>query len=115
MEISESDIARFTHEINGLHIKPDQLLFLDEISTDNRSMIRKRWWFLRGIKPVYRSYFQRGSRMSLLSFLGVNGIVETVETLGTFDRSKFSIRFRKNPEVSWTVKCLGTGWSFDPC
>eukprot|EP00734_Pompholyxophrys_sp_LG126_P000420 Pompholyxophrys_sp_v1_NODE_169_length_1390_cov_9.627715.p1 type:complete len:351 gc:universal NODE_169_length_1390_cov_9.627715:276-1328(+) len=89
MEISESDISRFTHEINLLHVKPDQLLFIDEMSTDNRSMIRKKGWFLRGIKPIYRSYFKRGSRISLLSFLGVNGIVETVETVGTFDRTKF--------------------------
>eukprot|EP00734_Pompholyxophrys_sp_LG126_P000466 Pompholyxophrys_sp_v1_NODE_203_length_1199_cov_3.503497.p1 type:complete len:199 gc:universal NODE_203_length_1199_cov_3.503497:133-729(+) len=65
MEISEMEIARYTHEINLLKVKPDQLLFIDEMSTDNRSMIRKRGWFC-GVKPVYRSFFKRASRISLV-------------------------------------------------
>eukprot|EP00734_Pompholyxophrys_sp_LG126_P000251 Pompholyxophrys_sp_v1_NODE_71_length_2433_cov_27.899117.p1 type:complete len:348 gc:universal NODE_71_length_2433_cov_27.899117:1230-2273(+) len=89
MEISKLEIARFTHEFNSLRVKFDQLLFLDEMSMDNRSMIRKKGWFPRGERPVYRSFFKRGIRISLLCFLGVDGIVECVSEPGTFNRKNF--------------------------
>eukprot|EP00734_Pompholyxophrys_sp_LG126_P000415 Pompholyxophrys_sp_v1_NODE_166_length_1404_cov_1.601927.p1 type:complete len:352 gc:universal NODE_166_length_1404_cov_1.601927:1110-55(-) len=89
MEISFNDIVRFTMEVNTLRPLPHQLLFLDEMSTDNRAMLRKRGWFLRGHRPIYKSFFRRGARISLLSFLGVDGVVENFQTSGTFDRLKF--------------------------
>eukprot|EP00733_Pompholyxophrys_punicea_P002042 Pompholyxophrys_punicea_v1_NODE_1332_length_784_cov_12.840878.p1 type:complete len:190 gc:universal NODE_1332_length_784_cov_12.840878:648-79(-) len=46
-------------------------------------------WFLRGHRPVYKSFFQRGTRLSILSFLGVDGLFETFHTEGTFDRQLF--------------------------
>eukprot|EP00732_Lithocolla_globosa_P004286 Lithocolla_globosa_v1_NODE_3889_length_1557_cov_27.918775.p1 type:complete len:387 gc:universal NODE_3889_length_1557_cov_27.918775:336-1496(+) len=89
LEIREEEIARFTREVNCVHPLPYQLLFLDEMSTDNRSMLRKRGWFLKGAKPIYRNLFNRGKRLSILSFLGVNGFVSNYETGGTFDRLAF--------------------------
>eukprot|EP00733_Pompholyxophrys_punicea_P001423 Pompholyxophrys_punicea_v1_NODE_708_length_1416_cov_25.707568.p1 type:complete len:373 gc:universal NODE_708_length_1416_cov_25.707568:254-1372(+) len=62
---------------------------VDEFSTDNRSMLRKRGWFLRGERPIFRSYFRRGTRISMLAFLGVDGFVDFYDTEGTFDRHKF--------------------------
>eukprot|EP00733_Pompholyxophrys_punicea_P002001 Pompholyxophrys_punicea_v1_NODE_1271_length_827_cov_2.349741.p1 type:complete len:129 gc:universal NODE_1271_length_827_cov_2.349741:82-468(+) len=52
-------------------------------------MLRKRGWFLRGHKPVYKSLFQRGSRLSYLAFLGVDGLFEAYETQDTFNRLLF--------------------------
>jgi hypothetical protein len=89
MEISFGDIARFTEEINRYMPLYEQVLFLDEMSTDNRSMLRKRGWFLQGKKPVFRTAFRRGKRLSVLSFLGVEGFSETYKTEGTFDRLLF--------------------------
>eukprot|EP00733_Pompholyxophrys_punicea_P001942 Pompholyxophrys_punicea_v1_NODE_1204_length_868_cov_14.371614.p2 type:complete len:113 gc:universal NODE_1204_length_868_cov_14.371614:130-468(+) len=86
MEIPEDEIAPFTTQINSLSPLPDQLCFLDEFATD--ITIRKKGWFLRGHRPVYKSFFQRGSRISGLSFLGVNGLFETF-TEGTFNRLHF--------------------------
>eukprot|EP00732_Lithocolla_globosa_P005012 Lithocolla_globosa_v1_NODE_4894_length_1344_cov_6.214119.p1 type:complete len:355 gc:universal NODE_4894_length_1344_cov_6.214119:194-1258(+) len=90
-DISISEIARFCHELHSLPfaLLPDHLLFIDEISTDNRSMLRKRGWFLSGTRPVFHSPFRRGPRISLLTFLGVGGVVEDFETEGTFDRLLF--------------------------
>eukprot|EP00734_Pompholyxophrys_sp_LG126_P000366 Pompholyxophrys_sp_v1_NODE_136_length_1649_cov_15.867001.p1 type:complete len:346 gc:universal NODE_136_length_1649_cov_15.867001:504-1541(+) len=89
MEVSVDSISRFTIELNSLDFCADQLLFLDEFFTDNRSMLRKHGWFLRGQRPVIKSCFQRGQRISILAFLGVDGIVENYETSGTFDHLTF--------------------------
>eukprot|EP00734_Pompholyxophrys_sp_LG126_P000474 Pompholyxophrys_sp_v1_NODE_211_length_1152_cov_1.803099.p1 type:complete len:242 gc:universal NODE_211_length_1152_cov_1.803099:105-830(+) len=78
MEISFLEISRFTEEINSVRPLYEQLIFLDEMSTDNRAMLRKRGWFLRNTKPIF-----------ILSFLGVNGILETFKTEDTFDRKLF--------------------------
>eukprot|EP00734_Pompholyxophrys_sp_LG126_P000476 Pompholyxophrys_sp_v1_NODE_214_length_1136_cov_21.164662.p1 type:complete len:281 gc:universal NODE_214_length_1136_cov_21.164662:899-57(-) len=89
MEVSNDDISRFTIELNALGFCHDQLLFLDEMSCDNRSMLRNRGWFLRGKRPIVRDCFRRGTRISILAFLGVNGFVECFDTCGTFDRLLF--------------------------
>ena len=82
-------MTRFTYEINLLCPLPDQLLFLDEMSIDNCSMFRKRGWFVQGKRPFFRGLFTRSARISVLTFLGVNGIVENYQTFGTFDRKLF--------------------------
>eukprot|EP00732_Lithocolla_globosa_P002706 Lithocolla_globosa_v1_NODE_1873_length_2282_cov_108.426325.p1 type:complete len:360 gc:universal NODE_1873_length_2282_cov_108.426325:102-1181(+) len=89
MEISFDDVVRFMMEVNALCPLPHQLCFLDEMSTDNRAMLRKRGWFIRGSRPVWKSFFRRGTRISVLSFLGVDGLFESFETSGTFDRQEF--------------------------
>eukprot|EP00734_Pompholyxophrys_sp_LG126_P000450 Pompholyxophrys_sp_v1_NODE_193_length_1247_cov_3.399832.p1 type:complete len:140 gc:universal NODE_193_length_1247_cov_3.399832:658-1077(+) len=89
MEIMFCEISRFTHEINLIHPLMEQLLFLDEMSTDNRAMLRKRGWFLKNTKPQHYSLFRRGTRLSILSFLGCNGLVQTYQISGPFDRSAF--------------------------
>eukprot|EP00732_Lithocolla_globosa_P004964 Lithocolla_globosa_v1_NODE_4824_length_1358_cov_9.409823.p1 type:complete len:358 gc:universal NODE_4824_length_1358_cov_9.409823:106-1179(+) len=95
LEISLEEIARFTYEINQIKPLWFQLCFLDEFSTDSRAMLRKRGWFLRGRRPVYRSLFRRGTRLSCLCFLGALGIVDFFRTAGTFDRLHFFHCVRK--------------------
>eukprot|EP00734_Pompholyxophrys_sp_LG126_P000463 Pompholyxophrys_sp_v1_NODE_201_length_1202_cov_19.293810.p1 type:complete len:111 gc:universal NODE_201_length_1202_cov_19.293810:763-431(-) len=89
MEIKFEDIARFTFDVNLIHPLPDQLLFLDELSTDNRAMLRKKIGFCSTRNLYGRVFFRRGARISLLAFLGVGGIVENCLTEGTFDRDLF--------------------------
>jgi hypothetical protein len=89
MEIRADEIYRYSNEINIICPIPGQLLFLDEMSTDSRSMLRKKGWFLRNMRPFFRGIFHRSSRISILAFLGVDGLVECYETEGTFDRQRF--------------------------
>jgi transposase len=89
IEIQENELIRFTLEVNDLSPLPSQLLFLDEMSCDNRSMLRKRGWFHRRSKPIVHLSYRRTDRISILSFLGCDGLVETVMADGTFTRQLF--------------------------
>ena len=89
IEVKASDIVRFTNEINSLDWTPDNLLFLDEVSFDNRGMIRKRGYSIKGTKVLIRGEFVRKTRVSLLCFINVDGLVESYMTDGTFNRLKF--------------------------
>jgi transposase len=89
MQVRQKDVSRFTSEMNFIQPLQDQLLFLDEMSCDNRSMLRKKGWGLIGEKVLHRAIFKRSKRISVLAFLGVDGIVEVFQEEGTFTRLKF--------------------------
>jgi hypothetical protein len=90
IQIQENEVARFTYEVNSLRPTHPQLLFLDEVALDNRSMIRKRGWFIKGSFPYYNDHFNRTSRISIHCFLAHDGIIETFPTEGKFDRLMFA-------------------------
>eukprot|EP00644_Phytophthora_capsici_P013952 jgi/Phyca11/120216/e_gw1.40.329.1 len=89
MHIKELDVFRFVDELAHINWCYSNLIFLDEVSFDNRGMIRKRGYSLKGQTIAIRGDFQRKPRISVLAFLGVAGIVGAYNTLGTFDRVEF--------------------------
>lgn len=89
MEIRLGDINRYMEELYQIRPLHSQLLFIDEVSMDNRDMLNHVGWFMKGGTPYYRGYFQRTSRMSFLSFANVNGLFENFHTEGTFTRDVF--------------------------
>ena len=95
MEIRQVEIARFTIEVCEISPLFEQLLFMDEMSTDNRSMVRKKGWFMKNSCPVFFGIFRRSKRISILAFLGVDGLVDYFQTNGTFDRFTFFTSIRK--------------------
>ncbi|RHY75168.1 hypothetical protein DYB38_013544 [Aphanomyces astaci] len=60
MHIKERDISRFIEELSQVDWCHSNVLFLDEVSFDNRGMIRKRGYALRG-KTVAIQRAQHGS------------------------------------------------------
>ncbi|KAF4129962.1 putative DDE superfamily endonuclease domain-containing protein [Phytophthora infestans] len=89
MNIKINDIVRFTLELSTIKWCQMNIQFLDEVSFDNRGMLRSRGYCLKGKKLAFRGEFNRKARVSLLCFISVDGLVETFHTDGTFDRSKF--------------------------
>lgn len=89
IEIKESEIIRFALELNSITWTPENIMFLDEVSFDNRGMLRKRGYSIRGKKVLIRGEFTRKPRVSLLSFINIEGLVETFMTEGTFNRVIF--------------------------
>ncbi|KAJ3401598.1 hypothetical protein HDU80_005875 [Chytriomyces hyalinus] len=53
MHIKETDIMRFTFEVNSLDWSLYSIVFLDEVSFDNCGMVRKRSYALKGKKLLY--------------------------------------------------------------
>lgn len=89
IEIQTKDIQRFSDELNGLVWLPHNLVFLDEAGFDNRGILRKKGHGLRGKRLIYRGECCQKPRVSLLCFLGMDGLLESFSVEGTFDRSKF--------------------------
>ncbi|KAG1711621.1 hypothetical protein DVH05_008869 [Phytophthora capsici] len=70
MHIKEQDVFRFVEELSNIDWTHHNLVFLDEISFDNRGMTRKRGYALKGKVVAIRSDFQRKPRVSILAFIG---------------------------------------------
>lgn len=65
------------------------LTFLDEVSFDNRGMLRNKGYGVRGERLVHQGEFVRKPRISLLCFLGQTGLQASYQTEGTFTRKIF--------------------------
>ena len=89
IQIKESDIVRFANEVNSLTWSSENIIFLDEVSFDNRGMLRKRGFSVRGTKVLVRGEFVRKPRVSLLCFINAYGLLESFMTEGTFNRLNF--------------------------
>lgn len=89
IQIRVDCIVKFEEEISCLPWLHSNLVFLDEVSFDNRCMLRNKGYAIRGKKLIHRGEFRRRPRESLLCFLGESGIFETFSTEGTFNRLKF--------------------------
>eukprot|EP00644_Phytophthora_capsici_P006574 jgi/Phyca11/118488/e_gw1.36.361.1 len=98
MHIKEKGVFRFVEELSRIDWSYQNLVFLDEVSFDNRGMVRKQG------KPSRFGDFSRKPRVSILAFIGVNGIIDYFNTEGTFDRVEFvkccrSFAFSKRGQV----------------
>lgn len=94
MHIKEQEIFRFTEELSHIDWSHQNLEFLDEVSFDNRGMIRKRGYALKGKKVAIRGDFERKPRVTVLVFMGVNRVIDYFNTEGTFDRVEFTKCFQ---------------------
>jgi hypothetical protein len=68
---------------------PSNVVFLDEVSVDNRASIRKRGYGKKGRPLIVRGEYGRMPRVSMLSFATVSGVNETFMVEGTFNRTEF--------------------------
>lgn len=82
IQVREDELASINWNLHNL-------CFLDEVSLDNRGMLRSRGYAKVGEKLIFRGEFNRKARVSLLCFLGQSGILNTYMTDGTFTRQKF--------------------------
>ncbi len=54
----------------------DWIVWLDETGCDHRTNIRKFGYSLRGLPPVYHRFLIRGTRISAISALCTEGMVD---------------------------------------
>ncbi|KAH9123446.1 hypothetical protein AeMF1_005564 [Aphanomyces euteiches] len=116
IHIELTDIIRFTNEMSIVDWSQLNIQFLDEASFDNRGMLRRRGYCLKGTKLAFRGEFNRKARVSILSWIGIDSIVEIFHTDGTFDRSKFIDSCRIHAHSGKSVKAYpgpGSIWILD--
>lgn len=89
IQMQTMDVLRYCEELSMISWILEMLVFLDEVSFDNLDMLRKNGYGVKGQRLLYRSEFCRKARVSLLCFLGVNGLLNTFMTENTFTRMKF--------------------------
>lgn len=89
MQIRDDEITRFVRELLSVPWDLSNLVFLDEVSFDNRDMLRRKGYGIVGQKILYRGEFCRKPRVSFLCFLGVGGMLDSFWTDGTFNRRNF--------------------------
>ncbi|XP_065076362.1 uncharacterized protein LOC135699965 [Ochlerotatus camptorhynchus] len=89
IQIKEHEILRYCSELSSFDWDTYQLVFLDEVSLDNRSILRDRGYGIKGKRLVFRGEFVRRPRASFLCFLGLHGVLDCFETEGTFTRKIF--------------------------
>lgn len=95
IQIKIKDVIRFCDEMTVIDWSWETLVFLDEVSFNGSDMLRKNGYGKRGQSLVYRGEFKRSARTSLLCFVGVDGLLESYETDGTFNRKIFAEFCRK--------------------
>ncbi|KAG6963078.1 hypothetical protein JG688_00008326 [Phytophthora aleatoria] len=64
MHLKERYIFRFAEELSRIDWTHQNIVFLDEVSFDNRGMLRKRGYSIRGTTIAIRGYFQRKPQKS---------------------------------------------------
>ncbi|XP_039450495.1 uncharacterized protein LOC120429488 [Culex pipiens pallens] len=89
IQIRQDEIVRYVKELLSFPWDLFNLVFLDEVSFDNRDMLRTKGYGIVGQKVIYRGEFCRKPRASMLCFLGSGGMLDSFWTEGTFTRVKF--------------------------
>lgn len=90
IQFQMDDLLRYTEDLNRFPWFLNNLVFIDEVNCDNRCILRKNGYSIKGTKLLYRGEFVRKPRRSLLCFLGIKGIINSYDTEGTFNRKKFT-------------------------
>lgn len=104
LQIKEEDVIRYYNELSAIQWDYHNLLFIDEVSFDNKAMLRNKGFGARGKRLLFRGEFVRKPRESLLCFAGQDGMVEVCHTEGTFTRAKFFDYCKRFPLNSGLVQ-----------
>lgn len=90
-QIAKQRCAEFRGDFMAqiLEYPRDFLVFLDETGSDNRDHIRKFGYSLRGETPIYHRFLVRGTRISTVTALSSEGIIDYQFTTGTVNGDKF--------------------------
>jgi len=86
------DKARFINEISQYDI--NQLVFCDEVFSDNRTSNRRYGWSLRGTQAIGKATYTRGLRISTMGVMCKDGVLDSYSIEGSF--SPHMIDFAEN-------------------
>lgn len=90
---------RATWRVANGHFPLDHYVWLDESAVDELTCQRRRGWARRGVRPVVRHTFIRGTRYSVLPALWAGGVFALDIFEGSVNKERF-IRFLRDQVVS---------------
>jgi len=93
--------AIYMQHIGDLVTDPNQLMFGDEASKDERTSARRKGWSPKGTRCLQRRFFVRGRRYSILPILTLDGIITHDIIEGSITTTKF-IQFLKDQVLPLT-------------
>ena len=92
-EAAPEEIQTYYDKLRPIYSFPEQLVFIDKTSKDDRDAFCRYVWSKRGTKAVVRLPFIRRNRVSVLAALDYTGFMSWKCTSGTFSRKKFHSAF----------------------
>lgn len=95
LERNDTLRALYMNRIGDLVTDPNQLMFGDETSKDERTSTRQKGWSEKGEQCIQRKFFVRGIRYSILPILTLDGIITYDIIEGSVTTAKF-IKFLKD-------------------
>jgi hypothetical protein len=99
LERNERHRAIYMNRIAEIVTDPDQLMFGDEASKDERTSNRRKGWSRRGVRCIQRKCFVRGKRYSLLPIITLDGIIAHDVIEGSVTSERF-VEFLRELVVS---------------
>ncbi|KAK3735258.1 hypothetical protein QZH41_008884 [Actinostola sp. cb2023] len=105
---SEERRAEYRRKIADYH--PDQLLFIDESSKDDRTFQRQYAWDLKGHKISRKGNFTRGTRFSVLCAISSKQTEMAHVIVGPFNSRQFEYAVEH-----FLVPLIGSAAHKEPC
>jgi hypothetical protein len=85
-----SEILRANYILTiGTHYNPNQLIFLDESSKDERTLSRQYGYSLKNTRAIQKVVFLRGTRYTILPALSLDGILAVDIMVGSCNKERF--------------------------
>ena len=85
-----SEILRANYILTiGTYYNPDQLIFLDESSKDERTLSRQYGYSLKNTRAIQKVVFLRGTRYTILPALSLDGILAVDIMVGSCNKERF--------------------------
>jgi hypothetical protein len=85
-----SEILRANYILTiGTHYNPNQLIFLDESSKDERTLSRQYGYSLKNTRAIQKVVFLRGTRYTILPALSLDGILAVDIMVSSCNKERF--------------------------
>jgi transposase len=93
-ERKEEQVANFIHRIG--QYSPEQLVFADESSKDEKTIQRSRGWSPKGQRSISVVPFLRGVRYTVLPFLTTQGVLSVKVVKGSMTRDELMVYLKED-------------------
>ena len=104
MTAAQQDILLRQHFMAEVTVYlPEMLVFIDETGADNRNLVRRCGYSIRGKPLKTHSFFVRGERVSAVACISMAGLLDVKTLKGTSDGDHFTASYT---HICYLISCL---------